>query len=760
MKPTILYALEVLVCSGVLLACYSILLERRVRFRWCRLYLLIFPAAAALIPLLRIPVWPAREQAAYVAVQLTGAWQGEIVPDTAEPLITAENLCLGFYLLGVAIVAGVMLWQTVRMRRLRREGEITRTGHYKLVRTTQEIASFSFFSTIYVWNQTPPEEMEAIVAHESSHIAHRHSAERIVMESVKALMWWNPFVWIAARRLIEAEEFEADSDVLAGGYDRATYMHTIFKQLFGYAPEIANGLRNSLTKKRFKMMTTQTKSRYGLLRLAGTLPAVIGLLCAFAFTTRAAQPAPTPVSGSDSVAMATVDIHVAKDRKPLPGALVVCVADKKYGAVTDTEGHAKITVPQGSVLEISYAGCKPQLYQLPAGKEKTMLLMHMEPATTAAADDSRPLYLVDGLEMESIRNLESSRIKSITVLKDKQTLAKYGDRARNGVVLVELKNGSDIPPATPERNGIAETVSMTDGKISAETANNTTTEAEFDNGSIRETAGADDAEEPFLIAETMPAFQGGNLLDFRAWVQANVLYPAEAINANIQGRVVLSFVVEKDGSVSNIQILQTPDQLLTDAAKNAIAASPRWEPGKQKDKEVRVRYTLPVDFKIAPKQEAAPDEPDGTDAPAVADNAAETEDNELYLIAETMPTFQGGDLTNFRRWVQQNVRYPEKAKKAKLTGRVVVSFTVEKDGSVTADKIMATPGKSLSEEVLRVLSSSPKWEPGTQRGKIVRVRYVLPIEFALQSDGKKLEFSKESDPKGSMERINVVGYDD
>ena len=72
------------------------------------------------------------------------------------------------------------------------------------------------------------------------------------------------FPSIAARRLTEAEEFEADSDVLTSGYDRAEYMQTIFKQLFGYSPEIANGLRNSLTKKRFKMMTTQTKSRHSL----------------------------------------------------------------------------------------------------------------------------------------------------------------------------------------------------------------------------------------------------------------------------------------------------------------------------------------------------------------------------------------------------------------------------------------------------------------------------------------------------------------
>lgn len=191
-----------------------------------------------------------------------------------------------------------MLWQIFRIRRLRRGAEVTRTGKYRIVRTRQEIASFSFFRTIYIWAATPAAEMGAILAHESSHIAHRHSLERIVMETMKAALWWNPFVWIAARRLTEAEEFEADSDVLTSGYDRAEYMQTIFKQLFGYSPEIANGLRNSLTKKRFKMMTTQTKGRHSLLRLAGTLPALIGLLCAFSFTTRAAViVAPTAGTG-------------------------------------------------------------------------------------------------------------------------------------------------------------------------------------------------------------------------------------------------------------------------------------------------------------------------------------------------------------------------------------------------------------------------------------------------------------------------------
>lgn len=183
--------------------------------------------------------------------------------------VTPEIFCLGLYLLGAVLIAGVMAWQVFRIHRLRRGAEISRTGDYTLVRTRQEIASFSFLRTIYVWDKTPAGELAAILAHESSHIAHRHSIERILMELMKALLWWNPFAWIAARRLTEAEEFEADNDVLSSGYDRAEYMQTIFRQLFGYSPEIANGLRNSLTKKRFKMMTKQTKSRHGLLAAGG-----------------------------------------------------------------------------------------------------------------------------------------------------------------------------------------------------------------------------------------------------------------------------------------------------------------------------------------------------------------------------------------------------------------------------------------------------------------------------------------------------------
>ena len=105
-------------------------------------------------------------------------------------------------------------------------------------------------------------------------------------------------------------------------------------------------------------------------------------------------------------------------------------------------------------------------------------------------------------------------------------------------------------------------------------------------------------DQPFLIAETMPSFQGGDLNTFRAWVQQNVRFPQIALENGIQGRVVLSFVIEKDARLTNIQVLQTPDRSLSEEAIRVLSKSPKWSPGKQRNQAVRVKYTLPVDFRV------------------------------------------------------------------------------------------------------------------------------------------------------------------
>ena len=103
--------------------------------------------------------------------------------------------------------------------------------------------------------------------------------------------------------------------------------------------------------------------------------------------------------------------------------------------------------------------------------------------------------------------------------------------------------------------------------------------------------------------------------------------------------------------------------------------------------------------------------------------------NEPFVKVEQMPSFQGGDLNTFRNWVQQNVHYPQIAQENGISGRVLVSFVIEKDGTLTNIQVLQSPDRSLSDEAARVLQKSPKWKPGKQRNQAVRVEYILPVDF-------------------------------
>ncbi len=109
---------------------------------------------------------------------------------------------------------------------------------------------------------------------------------------------------------------------------------------------------------------------------------------------------------------------------------------------------------------------------------------------------------------------------------------------------------------------------------------------------------------------------------------------------------------------------------------------------------------------------------------------------EEWLVVDEMPTFMGGNLSTFRDWVMQNVRYPEEAVSKRLEGHVIVSFCVGKDGYIDENKILVlrSPDRLLSDEVERVLKSSPQWTPGKQKGELAIVKFTLPVNFKVVKD--------------------------
>lgn len=111
----------------------------------------------------------------------------------------------------------------------------------------------------------------------------------------------------------------------------------------------------------------------------------------------------------------------------------------------------------------------------------------------------------------------------------------------------------------------------------------------------------------------------------------------------------------------------------------------------------------------------------------------EEDDDAVYVVVETMPEFPGGQQALFK-YLSENVKYPVIAQKNGIQGRVICQFVVNKDGSIVEVEVVRSGGDpSLDKEAVRVIKSMPKWKPGQQRGKPLRVKYTVPINFKLQS---------------------------
>jgi periplasmic protein TonB len=110
----------------------------------------------------------------------------------------------------------------------------------------------------------------------------------------------------------------------------------------------------------------------------------------------------------------------------------------------------------------------------------------------------------------------------------------------------------------------------------------------------------------------------------------------------------------------------------------------------------------------------------------------EAAEEQVFMVVEEMPSFGDGGSNAFRNFVSQNMKYPDVAAENGIQGRVFVQFVVEADGRLTNVRVLRGVDPALDKEAVRVIESSPKWNPGKQRGKPVRVSYTFPITFVLQ----------------------------
>ena len=212
-----------------------------------------------------------------------------------------------------------------------------------------------------------------------------------------------------------------------------------------------------------------------------------------------------------------------------------------------------------------------------------------------------------------------------------------------------------------------------------------------------------DTNQVFDAVEQNAEFVGG-MKAFGEYLQENLKYPASAQKANISGKVFTQFIVNTDGTISDVTILKSVGFGCDEEAIRVIKLT-KWNPGKHHGQVVRSRFIVPINFQL-PKA------------------------TEIFTAVEQNAEYPGG-MKAFGQYLQENLKYPESAQKANHTGKVYIQFIVNTDGSSTEfDVLKSTGDNDLDNEALRVLKLV-KWNPAKQSGRVVRSRFTVPINFTL-----------------------------
>lgn len=220
-------------------------------------------------------------------------------------------------------------------------------------------------------------------------------------------------------------------------------------------------------------------------------------------------------------------------------------------------------------------------------------------------------------------------------------------------------------------------------------------------------------EIPQEVKTKYAQFPGGDS-ECSKWIKSNVIYPRACIDDSIQGSVFVKFTVEADSTITNIEVVNDANELLSAEVIRAIKIMPKWEPAEYGSQRVSSSANLQIFFGY------------GDDDFYVT----QVLDDRIFDVVEEIASFPGGD-SECMNWLRNNIRYPEKAEVKGVQGRVIVSFIVNRDGSIVDVKVVRSPDELLSNEAVRVVKLMPKWKPARLNNKTVRSRLNLPIMFRL-----------------------------
>ena len=604
MSAVLLYSIKSAIVLTMLYLPYMLMLRRESFFRFNRMVLLSILLLSLVLPLCNIPWMSLDHQPVVQAAQLQMLELGipvHVLPEVqviASPLrggregsFSLFHLLTFIYIIGMAALLMARLWQIARLQFGLKRGVLWHNDEQgiRIYCHSGDVAPFSWMRNIVINEKDYDEAGREIVLHEMGHIQGRHSWDVVLLTLVQMLQWWNPLCYVLGISLRDVHEYEADNFVLEQGVSAQGYQLLLIRKAVGSGGyPFANSFNHSLTKKRITMMKKSKSNPWMKSKALYVIPVAALALSAFATPKFVApiEETVTKLEGKGTENSANLQVleqemnpAAQKDMTQSSTENVILEEVKQQ----DTEGRP-LFVLDGKIIEVS--------------KDVNFGTMNSEE------------------QFSSLLNINVEDIESITVLKNEEATKIWGDKGANGVIVITTKSKDDVkelvkklPGAEMDDDGNITVGGKSVAKIMLED------KTIFNNN-----------DTIYNVVKERAKFPGGDEACFK-FLSENVRYPKLCHEFGVQGRVIVRFVVEKDGSITHVEKVRgvgktlsevevtsykqehpdSPEQLkagqdlgdlLFGEAKRVMELMPKWEPGKDHGKVCRSMVAIPIVFEI------------------------------------------------------------------------------------------------------------------------------------------------------------------
>ncbi len=565
------FAIKSAIYLSIMYIPYMLMLRNESFFRFNRLLLLSIMLLSLILPLcdfhsLAIEGNPLHKGVIEIGLPMA-------IVEGQSPSLHAVNSGINWqltiayiYIIGVIVTAMVKLYQLAMLYLTIHKGVLwkDKKNGVCIYCHVNNIVPFSWFNTIVISEQDYHQNAVEIIGHEMGHIRHHHSWDICLSNIVEVIQWMNPLAWILASSLRNVHEYEADDAVLRSGVNARQYQTLLIRKAVGSSSyTFANSFNHSQLKKRFTMMFRKQSNPWMRTKGLYIIPVAVIALSAFA----------TP----------ELNNRVDAITESAPSAIV----SKGTNNSAFVQENAKES--EASLVEQEYAKIDNDSVDMP----------HYYGTMEVAEGES--LFIVDGKEMtrKEFQAIDRAKIESAEVVIDKKKIKDYTKNPNvSAVVIIKMLSSRER---------------YAGGNLSW-TVNGKTESLDL---------GVDNV---FNVVENMPQYPGG-MQELMKFLSTNIRYPTEAFEKGLSGRVLVQFIVEKDGylsGVKTIKFIKTEDKkpvtensaseekdqtvseeniqaatsALTTEAERVVSSMPKWTPGTQSGKNVRVKYMIPITFRL------------------------------------------------------------------------------------------------------------------------------------------------------------------